>query len=78
MKWDDKVSIEELVSACFLSPSYGPAKRWVAPAVQRGFLNPGKRQISVPGGGSTLTHHQIPSTLGEPSLPLANASAQLA
>jgi hypothetical protein len=22
-------------------------------------MNPGKRQISVPGGGSTLTHHQI-------------------
>jgi hypothetical protein len=27
-------------------------------AVQRGLINPGKRQISVPGGGSTLTHHQ--------------------
>src|SRR5579859_6676371 len=35
-----------------------PLQRWVAPAVQRGLINPGKRQISVPGGGSTLTHHQ--------------------
>jgi hypothetical protein len=43
---------------CNLNLSYDPAKRWVAPAVQRGLINPGKRQISVPGGGSTLTHHQ--------------------
>jgi hypothetical protein len=41
-----------------LNPSYGSAKRWVALAVQRGLINPGKRQISVPGGGSTLTHHR--------------------
>ena len=27
--------------------------------MRRGLINPGKRQISVPGGGSTLTHHQI-------------------
>jgi hypothetical protein len=27
--------------------------------VRRGLINPGKRQISVPGGGSTLTHHQL-------------------
>ena len=26
--------------------------------MQRGLINPDKRQISVPGGGSTLTHHQ--------------------
>jgi len=25
--------------------------------VRRGLISPGKRQISVPGGGSTLTHH---------------------
>lgn len=42
-----------------LNLSYDSAERWVAPAVQRGLINPGKRQISVPGGGSTLTHHQI-------------------
>src|SRR5690349_4253970 len=44
---------------CNATLSYDSAKRWVAPAVQRGLINPGKRQISVPGGGSTLTHHQI-------------------
>jgi hypothetical protein len=47
-----------IVKLCDASLSYHSAKRWVAPAVQRGFINPGKRQISVPGGGSTLTHHQ--------------------
>jgi hypothetical protein len=41
-----------------LTPEYDSAQWWVAPAVQRGLINPGKRQISVPGGGSTLTHYQ--------------------
>src|SRR5215469_10541428 len=38
---------------------YDSAEWWVAPAVQRGLINPGKRQISLPGGGSTLTHYQF-------------------
>jgi hypothetical protein len=50
------VTLDITVGKLFLS--YTSAKRWVAPAVQRGLINPGKRQISVPGGGSTLTHHQ--------------------
>ena len=50
--------------------------------MQRGLINPGKRQISVPGGGSTLVHHQIfsYSTLAFlcDSLPLwCNSSVQL-
>jgi len=52
---------QRILGTCNLNPSYDSAKRWVAPAVQRGLINPGKRQISVPGGGSTLTHHQISS-----------------
>ena len=40
-----------------LNPSYDSAKRWVALAAQWCLINPGKRKISVPGGGSTLTHH---------------------
>src|SRR6185312_6055220 len=48
-----------ILCSCTSILSYDSTERWVAPAVRRGLINPGKRQISVPGGGSTLTHHHF-------------------
>jgi hypothetical protein len=59
MRVKDSGSQKKLRCVCQPVGVYDSAKRWVAPAVRRGLINPGKRQISVPRGGSTLTQHQI-------------------